>query len=211
MDGIVENLDNKDSNNKKKRMLLSRLQLWLIVLLPTVCVALATWMYYTGSMIPVGRTNKGTLISPPVQLSSLALTDVNGQLFTDRQLHDEWGLLILVGKDCDTACHQVLNMTERVHLALNKNSDRVHRYALVTPAAAEKNLDIAPGFDHMTLLEMNAHNVDTALHKSGVAMDKTRMLIVDPLGNVMMSYKKGQDGKDVVKDFQRLLRASSIG
>ena len=38
-----------------------------------------------------------------------------------------------------------------------------------------------------------------------------RVYIVDPLGNLVMAYESGFDAKGLLRDFQRLLRLSSIG
>lgn len=204
--------ENAMNNNSKKRHFFSaRWQVWLIILIPSICVGLATWMYYTGSMIPVGRTNKGTLILPPVQLSSLKLKEKNGQSFTKEQLNDDWGMLILVGSQCDAQCKNVLNTTERVHIALNKDSGRVFRYALVDRHAQILGSTLPAGFDQMQILSMNTAWVKRQLHDANVDMSKTYLLLVDPLGNIMMSYNQKQIGKDVVKDLQKLLRVSNIG
>lgn len=204
--------ENAMNNNSKKRHFFSaRWQVWLIILIPSICVGLATWMYYTGSMIPVGRTNKGTLILPPVQLSSLKLKEKNGQSFTKEQLNDDWGMLILVGSQCDAQCKNVLNTTERVHIALNKDSGRVFRYALVDRHAQILGSTLPAGFDQMQILSMNTTWVKRQLHDANVDMSKTYLLLVDPLGNIMMSYNQKQIGKDVVKDLQKLLRVSNIG
>ena len=51
----------------------SRLPLLLIFLIPSVAMGMAWLMYFTGLLIPEGRTNKGELILPPAQFSELNL------------------------------------------------------------------------------------------------------------------------------------------
>ncbi len=41
--------------------------------------------------------------------------------------------------------------------------------------------------------------------------DKGRVYIIDPLGNLMMSYPAGSDPTGIRKDLSRLLYASQIG
>ena len=168
-------------------------------------------MYFTGEMIPIGRTNKGTLILPPIELYSLNIREKNGQKFTSKQLEGDWGMLIIVGRQCDQQCKKVLNVTERVHVALNQNSDRVRRYVLVDNQSEQQTDSLPSGFDQMQSLFINTALVKKKLQNAGINISGISILLVDPLGNIMMYYKNNQIGKDVVKDLQKLLRVSNIG
>ena len=186
---------------------------WLIVLLPIFCVGTATLMYYAQSGIPIGKTNKGTLIHPPIPLEKLHLKQVSGEPFDKNLLENQWGIFIWL-HDIDEALSQrILNIIERVHVALHKESGRVRRYILL-PTASRALSTLLHGTEnnewqilHVDLDESNLQ----AWKATGLTHDqKVALFLVDPLGHVMMHYKQNQIGKDVLKDLQKLLRVNKM-
>jgi len=46
---------------------------------------------------------------------------------------------------------------------------------------------------------------------AGPAWDREHVYLVDPNGNVMMRWRAGDDPRGMLRDLERLLRASQIG
>jgi hypothetical protein len=69
--------------------------------------------------------------------------------------------------------------------------------AIRAGAAAEPLLTLLPALDRLTGTE-------------GTAVPP-RVYLIDPLGNLMMSYAAGVKPKGMLQDLKRLLRLSSIG
>ena len=185
-----------------------RLPLLLIFLIPSVAMGLAWLMYFTGLLVPEGRTNKGELILPPAQLTELRLIQGESLLQLD-ELEGNWGLLMFGSSDCTgQACQKNLYKTRQVHVALGKEADRIVRLYVAPqqPAVSEKLVDEHPNIfwlsaDKATIL--NALNLDS--------WPENRFFIIDPLGNIMMGYQADQTGGDLLKDLKKLLKTSSIG
>ena len=54
-----------------------------------------------------------------------------------------------------------------------------------------------------------AHN--SSLNDSDNPLNAHRLYIIDPLGNLMMSYEPDVNPRDIYKDLKKLLRGSRIG
>jgi hypothetical protein len=89
-------------------------------------------------------------------------------------------------------------------------------------AAAAPLLAMLPGREASTRLEPGAVsgeagragvNADTRMGASGAsgASGGSRVYLIDPLGNLMMSYAPSAKSKGMLEDMKRLLRLSSIG
>lgn len=185
-----------------------RLPLLLIFLIPTVAMGLAWLMYFTGLLIPQGRTNKGELILPPVQFSELKLLQGEAPLQLDR-LEGSWGVLVFGSANCSgSACQESLYKTRQVHVALGKEADRVVRLYVApqTPAVPENLAD-----EHPNIFWLSANKAAILKALNLESWPENRYFIIDPLGNIMMGYQADQEGGDLLKDLKKLLKTSNIG
>jgi hypothetical protein len=184
-----------------------RLQLLLVALFFFGPLAVAFYMYYGGIYLPHGRVNHGTLISPARHLDDRPLLDGAGS--APKMLLGKWSLLYIVGDTCDAACHRVLAMMRAERLALGRDADRVQRVIVMANTCCDRSglsedeVDVravwlAPTERDRWLAEFPGE------HGSVV-------YVIDPLGNLMMSYPVDGDQKGLLIDLQRLLRLSHIG
>ncbi|OED41504.1 hypothetical protein ACH42_13825 [Endozoicomonas sp. (ex Bugula neritina AB1)] len=186
----------------------SRWQAWLIFLIPTIAMSAAWFVYFTGVGIPDGRTNKGELILPSALLSELQLND-GSSLVEQQQLEGRWGVLVFGSVSCEQqGCQDSLYKTRQVHIALGKESDRLMRLYVApeTPVISERIRQEHP--------EMLWLHTSKALSLKALNVEKwpeNQFYIVDPLGNIMMKYKPGQVGGDLLKDLKKLMKASKVG
>ena len=91
----------------------------------------------------------------------------------------------------------------QMRLALGRNASRVDRVLLLGGADAKP----APpaGFEGMSVI------ATTGLPHGGPIGDADHIYLVDPNGNVMMRWPASPDMKRMLKDLERLLKASQIG
>jgi len=176
-------------------------------------MVLATIMFYTGWLNPVGHTNQGQLVQPAVPVQALNLETLEGVPLADRfgadKVDPNWLMLVTAGT-CAEDCEQLLYLARQVNIALGKNAPRVSRAAWLasTPAALEarwseeyrlmERLRVAPG-------------AAPALPEGVNPAAEPRILLVDPFGNVMMHYGPEHTGKQMLKDIKQLLKLSQIG
>ena len=173
----------------------------------------ATVLYYTGWMNPTGHSNHGELIQPPAPLAELELQGTDGTPLADRfgpQLEDpEWMLMVVAG-NCGAQCEELLYVARQVNIALGKNAARVNRAAwlgTVGEDLAERWDSEYSSMEKLTLPEGSEPSWPAGVDPS----QQSRILVVDPFGNIIMHYGSEHTGKQILKDLKHLLKISQIG
>lgn len=157
--------------------------------------------------------NYGELLQAPRQLPESGLRHADGRPFPSSALRGKWLLVLPVNGPCDSSCQQNLQQMRQVHVALNKEQDRLQR-VLIGSRASDRG-------DDPVWAEMPRRFPDLVLATvsgDAAASDWNRVLggtgreiyVVDPLGNVMMRYGDPIDMRGVLKDLERLLKYSWI-
>lgn len=180
-----------------------------------VPVVAAFWLYYgVPGWRPGGAANRGSLIDPAVPLPVLAFAGTDGQPIAGDPLRDRWTLLFIGAASCDARCRHALYLTRQTRLALGKDAERVRRVFLATGPCCPETALAAEHPDLLVAIPTRAQlDAVTRLipHSDAAPMDPTGTYIVDPLGNLMMSYAVDASDKALLDDLKRLLRLSHIG
>lgn len=193
----------------------SRAQFWVLVAVFFAPLAIAFALYYgLDGWRPAGSTNRGELIQPPRQIPEVALTSIDGATLPENTLRGKWTLVYIGEGDCDDTCRAQLTLIRQSRLALNDDMDRVQRLFLVTePCCAVDYLSSEhPGLI-VARLDDSAADVLRAFEAavSEPLASAGRIYIVDPLGNLMMTYKPDAPSKALLEDMKKLLKYSHIG
>jgi cytochrome oxidase Cu insertion factor (SCO1/SenC/PrrC family) len=193
----------------------SRSRFWLLVAVFFAPLLAAFSLYYAGGWRPAGSTNHGDLIHPPRPLPAASLQNLQGAAVPPDALHGKWTLVYIGAGQCDARCREALTLMRQTRLALGDDASRVQRLFLVTqPCCDQTYLDA----DHPGLITARA---DDAAGKTIVGIFPRydnqpveaagRIYIVDPLGNLMMSYAADAKPKGLLEDLKKLLKLSHIG
>jgi cytochrome oxidase Cu insertion factor (SCO1/SenC/PrrC family) len=193
-----------------------RRQLLLLAALFFVPLAVAFWMYYgPAGWRPSGDVSKGDLIEPARPLARLSLATAEGKQTTPDFLRGKWSMVYVGDGLCNDRCRKALYLTRQSRIALNKDMDRVQRVLLVTGRCCDR------GFltqEHPDLLVVRVDDDAAAVllepfpTYGGVALaDAGRIFLIDPLGNLLMSYAPTAPDKALLTDMKKLLRLSHIG
>lgn len=177
-------------------------------------LAIAFLVYYGSDWRPSGTTNKGDLITPAIPLPVVTLNKAGGGTTDEKFLREDWTLVYVSAKGCDEVCRNALLGTANVRQLLGKDLTRVSRALLYTGELDAHALPV----DQSDLVSAN---LDDAAGQSLLAVFPTRngvnaleakaVYIVDPLGNLMMSYAPGADPRWIYQDLKKLLALSHIG
>lgn len=193
-----------------------RRQLLALAALFFVPLGVAFWMYYgPAGWRPAGDASKGDLIDPARPLASLVLPTLDGAATEAGFLRGKWTMLYVGDGLCDDRCRQALYLMRQSRIALNKDMDRVQRVFLVTGRCCDR------GFlakEHPDLLVARVEDAASAVllepfpSYDGVPVAAAgRIYLVDPLGNLLMSYAPAAPDKALLSDLKKLLRLSHIG
>ena len=182
-----------------------------------VPLAVAFWLYYGGShWRPSGATQRGQLIDPARPLPDVALAIVaSGDLGEVPLLRETWSIVYVGDGGCDARCRQALYLMRQSRIALNKDVDRVRRVFLVTANCCDRAW-LAAEHPDLALVRVDDPAGQQLLSAFPVYADRPvaeagRIWLVDPLGNLLMSYAPGAPDKALLEDLRKLLRLSHIG
>ncbi|WP_163936513.1 hypothetical protein [Paraferrimonas sp. SM1919] len=181
------------SNNKKIKPLI------MLVLAFAMPVVLAK-LYLSQSWYQGGVTNRGVLMAPAINFSELDMIN---------PAPGKWQLIYQIDNDCMEFCQQQLRLMHQSFVALGRNQDRV-KLSIFKPESIKipKQVNVS---EWQELAFISALSPLTGLPPK-------RLMIADPLGNIMMSYDLGSDpeglkmiNRDMLIDLRKLLKLSKVG
>jgi cytochrome oxidase Cu insertion factor (SCO1/SenC/PrrC family) len=181
-----------------------------------VPLGVAFWMYYApGGWRPAGDASKGDLIDPARPLPELAVPSMDGPTAGAAFLRGRWTMLYVGDGLCDDRCRKALYLTRQTRIALNKDMDRVQRVFLVTDRCCDRAF-LAQEHPDLVVArvddEASARLLAPFPTYDGVSVAAAgRIYLVDPLGNLLMSYAPAAPDKALLTDVKKLLRLSHIG
>ena len=196
------------SNSVRNRKRLTLIALMALFLSPV----LAAWLW-----TPDTFRNRGELIDPPQPLVNVPMISPDGSDVDLTNLFGRWTYVFFVEAGCDESCKQLADAVERVRLSQGKNEKRVRLMVITLSPDALSSLDeIRLVMPKTIVLGVNAAEKEQLLPQfmpsgEASALQSGSVFLVDPMGNLMMSYPAKADPTDLRKDISRLLRASRIG
>jgi hypothetical protein len=177
-------------------------------------IGLAFYLYYGHSALqPAGRVNHGDFVDPPRPVPELALPLLESGTTPPGFLRGKWTLLTVGAGKCADQCLQKLYETRQVRLALDRDRDRVQRVFIAGPDCCDRQF---LRLEHPDLVAVQADASAALLavlpRFGDVPADAAgRIYVIDPLGNLMMSYASQANPKGLLEDMKRLLKLSHIG
>jgi hypothetical protein len=199
--------DQADKDRRHRRQLIG------LALLFFAPLALAFYLYYGPAWHPVGHVNSGDLIVPVRPLPPLSLPLLASGQTDPAFLKGKWTFLYVTSGPCGPGCLARLYDTRQVRLALDRDMHRVQRVFIGDAGCCD--LEVLRR-QHPDLILIRASAAAAPLLAvlpldAAVPDPAPRVYLIDPLGNLMMSYAAGARPKGMLEDMKRLLRLSSIG
>jgi cytochrome oxidase Cu insertion factor (SCO1/SenC/PrrC family) len=158
---------------------------------------------------PSGKSY-GDLIQPPRALQIPVLHDAAGKAFKREQWLKKWSVVMVDSTGCAQPCQAQVHLLKQVHTSLNKDIKRVQRILLVATEVKSETF-IALQKQYPDLLILTGTEAETAKFAAEFNVAGGQVYLVDPLGNLMMSYPTNTDAKALFSDLKRLLKNSWAG
>ncbi len=182
-------------------------------------LGLAFLLYYGVGWRPGGRVNHGELIDPPRPLPAVALMRIDADgtpvgLAAPDLLAHKWTLLYWGAGACGQRCKTDLYNTRQVRIALDRDMSRVQRVFVAEGGCCDSDFLRSQHPDLITVRATPEALPILALLRLSPADDPAtadRVYLIDPLGNVMMSYAPDARPKGMLEDLKRLLGLSHVG
>ncbi|MFT4806911.1 MAG: hypothetical protein ACI9LX_000227 [Paraglaciecola sp.] len=185
----------KKFNNKRMMLTFAA-----VFLLPVLLAKLAL----ENGWFNQAATNKGQLISPPLDATSLDI----------RQSEPKWKLVYVLPEICEQACENALYSIIQVHSALGKHSDRAEAVVITHEKSDTVQLGILEQNLKVRLLSSDLQTVNQVFKDTSVE----GIFISDTLDNVILRYslqndskKSVLDSRDILSDMRKVLKLSRIG
>ena len=202
-----------DNDSEKTQQTKGRLVLLALMVFFAAPLFLVMAMY-RFDWHPHGRSY-GDLIQPvvPIKLPD-AFKDIkiaDSTVESKILWHDKWSAVIIADK-CESVCQTRLHDVRQIHASLEKDMNRLQRILITN------QLDLGDlQKKYPDLIILNKPSADVAALASqfdlkGIsAYTSDRVFMVDPLGNLMLSYSTYVKPVDMRKDWVRLLKYSWAG
>jgi len=197
-------------------VLRSRLTFILVVVLFLLPVVAATYLYVSGWR-PQGKSLQyGELVQPARPVGDAELTGADGAPYRLQALRGKWALVYFNTLPCTDSCRNNLYKMQQVRLAQGRDAPRVERVMIVAGANSAALHELArlnPGLITLSGARATLQSLAREFVSSqGTALDVPgRVYLIDPIGNLVLSYAPEADPSGMRKDLARLLRLSQVG
>ena len=166
---------------------------------------------------PSGSRNFGQLVHPAIPLENFELKLSDDSPLVLDTIKGKWSVIFFAGSHCDALCQETVSKIHQARLAQGKEMHRL-KYYYINSSAEPLDTQSAEFIKQFTDLRTASgdrqaiEKLMTQFSASGVAPDEVgRIFLLDPLGNIMMTYDKGFVVRDLLKDLEHLLKYSQIG
>lgn len=193
-----------------------RRTLILIAALFLLPVVSATWLYVSGWR-PEGKSlQHGELVQPARPVGDAELTRADGTRYRFSALRGKWALVTFSPWPCADLCRSNLYKMQQVRLAQGRDAPRVERVLIVSDGETAALRTLAEQYPGMIALSGVRTTLDSLAREfvssQGTASNVPgRVYLVDPIGNLVLSYAPDADPSGMRKDLARLLRLSQVG
>ena len=175
-----------------------------MVLIALIAAAPAIASYTIYYFVPPETlANYGQLL-PTLPAPTLTGAAPDGTPFSLTSLAGKWVLALAAPAACDQGCVQALYATRQARTIQGREMERVVRVWFVTDAGPIDN-------------DLLAQNPGLAVVRGDSAawarldIGADRIVLLDPLQNLVLAFPRAPDIKALAKDLSRLLKASRIG
>lgn len=197
-----------------------RKQLITLILLLVVCVSpfVISWVLLNFTDVSkIGVSHNGILIDPPRPIENFQLSNPAAPESKEFSLHGKWSLVYLLDGSCDANCQENIYKMRQIRLATSKYAHRVQRLVIHTTENTElftaEQINDYQGqlmlFNGM--LQKPEYEDLFKIDANDEPFSQQRLYLIDPLGNLMMTFPSGVDPRGIIKDMKRLLKYSRVG
>jgi cytochrome oxidase Cu insertion factor (SCO1/SenC/PrrC family) len=155
---------------------------------------------------PATTANYGELLVPPAAITTAQFQRVAGGSFRFEELRGKWLLIASDSGACPQTCVAKLTLMRQVRLMLGRNGSRVQRVFVADDTRAMAPEALAP-YEGTVAITPPSGTVQAL----SPVNDRAHIYLTDPLGNVMMRFPADAEPRRMLKDLERLLKASQIG
>lgn len=199
-------------NNKNT----ARLKLILIIAI-FIGPLIAAFVWYQGldtGFRPESTSNHGKLLLPVTPLEEFSGVGLDGKSVTLKAIKGRWTMLFPLREPCSEQCRKELYNMHQVRLALGRDMGRMQRMLMLNSdymdEQQKKEILLDKG---LITLQYQPDGLFRQLSPKITEhqLPAYSVFLIDPNGNLVMSFPPDLDPRMVLKDLKKLLKLSNIG
>jgi len=118
--------------------------------------------------------------------------------------------------ECAKACEDNILKMRQLRFMQNNDMTRIRTVVMQTELPSAVAADLAAKYSPIEMYAVERDNFDQwtqilKLDDAPIEAEADRLYIIDPAGNLMISYPASAEPKSIQKDIKRLLKTSQIG
>jgi hypothetical protein len=171
----------------------------------------ASWLaFYVFDYRPPSK-NYGELVEPVRAMKFAPMTTIDGKRLT-QEFWKKWTFVLLDDNGCQQLCRDNLYYLRQMRIALGRDADRVQNLAIFSGVIGPELKDYFKDFPRLSVVNDNNRTFFNEFDLPGKpAGNVPRLYLIDPAGNLMMTFPARNDPKSILSDMRRLLKVSQIG
>jgi hypothetical protein len=151
----------------------------------------------------LGTTNNGTLLNPPVEVSTGQILGLDGQSWAAMD-DSTWKMVLLVQGDCGESCIARMKELHAMRIRLQRDAGELTLGLLVPDA---EHLPSVPIADDIHELQIGDPDLLENLDQTNVAdWQQPTVLLMNPIDVFMLAYMPENSGVEILEDFEHLLK-----
>lgn len=203
------------SEQKQNAVVDSKTLFWNRVQLILILVVFAAPILGAFLYEPKSFNNYGDLYVPARPVSNLQMQGPDGLVELD-SFRRQWMFLVTADAACEKPCEDNILKMRQLRFMQNNDMVRIRTVFMHTGLTAAVAADLAAKYSPIESFSVEKADYDAwtqilKLDDAPAEAQKDRFYIIDPAGNLMMSYPADADPSMIKKDIKRLLKASQIG
>lgn len=200
---------NQLSASSKKAQFWNRVQIILVLVVFTAPVA-GAFLYKPSSF-----NNYGDLYLPARPVENLQMQGESGTIELD-SFRRQWILLVKADGECSQACEANLLKIRQLRFMQNNDMTRIRTVFLHTGISQAVANDLDAKYSPIETYGVEKTDFNQwvqilTLEDAPIEAEVDRFYVIDPAGNLMMSYPATAEPAAIQKDLKRLLKTSQIG
>ena len=193
----------------KKTLFWNRFQLIMILVVFVAPIA-GAFLYK-----PKAFNNYGDIYSPVRPVANLVMNGEGGQVELD-SFRRQWVLLVRANGECSAACEENILKIRQLRAMQNNDMVRIRTVFMHTDLDQSIYTDLDAKYQPMETYQVEKQaflqwGEILKLDNAPVEAQIDRIYMIDPAGNLMMSFPASAEPASINKDIKRLLKASQIG
>lgn len=172
---------------------------------------IAGWLAFYVFEIRPESSHYGTLVQPVRPLAFPSMLSID-QRELSSPFWKKWTFVIIDNQGCQQQCRQNLYYLRQMRIALGRDTERVQNVLLLAQPAGADIINFLKGYPALTVIDSADLNLTQQFRLEGIIPGEFPMIyLIDPAGNLMMTFPAINQPKSILSDLRRLLKVSQIG